>query len=276
MEDYHQILQQSLNGIFKSAVEMLPIIILSILGLLLAWLIIKILLFILRKILKAFKVDLLSNRINDAKLFGDSDFKIDLLKIIIISSKFLLILIFTSIIAQVLKLDTITDGIGAMFAYLPTLLSAILVGVGGLYLALQVKKAVGVLLESMGVGGSKFISNTLFYTIAFFVSITALNQAGIGTDIITNNITLVLGGFLAAIAIGFGLGSRSVFQDVLRTFYARKNFMVGDRIELNNLKGTIVAIENISVTLKTEEGRVVIPIKELVNSRVYHHTQEEN
>ena len=137
-----------------------------------------------------------------------------------------------------------------------------------MYLASIVKKTTLTLFDSMGINGSKFISGTLFYLIAFFISITALNQAGIDTQIITSNFTLILGAFLFAAALGFGLGSREVFSNVLKTFYARKTYMVGDVISFDGIEGSIDAIDGISVTLNTENGKMIIPIADLVAERV--------
>ena len=100
------------------------------------------------------------------------------------------------------------------------------------------------------------------------MSITALNQAGVDTTIITNNITLILGSFLLAFALGVGLGSREIVADILRAFYTRKTYVVGDRIVIDGNEGTIKAIENNSLTLETHEGRFVIPIKDVVSQKV--------
>lgn len=269
MEQYKQVLNDSLGDMLSNVVQLLPQIVIGILGLIVAWLLLKIILFVLKRVLRAAKIDTLSQKITNAKLFGDKEVKVDLLKIILLSAKILLILFFTIVIADVIGLTSVSDGIKAVLAYLPTLLSALFIFAGGIYLASVVKKATLALFESMGVGGSKLISNALFYIIAFFVSITALNQAGIDTEIITSNITMVLGAFLFAVALGFGLGSREVFADVLKMFYTRKNYMVGDVIAIDDLEGTIEAIDNITMTLMTKKGKVVLPIDEVVSKRVY-------
>ena len=269
MEKYKQVLSDSLSDMFANAVQLLPQLVIGVLGLLVAWLLLKIILFVLKRVLRAAKIDTLSTKITEAKLFGDKKVQVDLLKISLTTVKILLILFFTIIIAEVIGLTAISEGIMSILGYLPTLLSAILIFAGGLYLANVVKKAVVTLFDSMGVSGSKVISGILFYMITFFVSITALNQAGIDTEIITSNFTLVLGAFLFAIALGFGLGSREVFADVLKMFYTRKNYMVGDKIIIGDLEGTIEAIDNITMTLKTKKGKVVIPIDEVISNRVY-------
>ena len=268
MESYRKVLEESLGEILTSTVQLLPKIVLGILGLIVAWILVKIILFILKRILKAAKVDRISQKIRDAKLFGDKDVSIDLVKILLGITKILLILMFTVIISEVLGLSAISDGIVSIFGYLPTLLSAILILAGGLYLASMVKKATLALFDSMGIGGSKFISGTLFYLIAFFVAITALNQAGIDTEIITSNFTLILGAFLFAAALGFGLGSKEVFSDALKMFYARKTYMVGDKIAFDGIEGTIEAIDNNTLTLKTKENKIVVPIKDVVSQKI--------
>jgi len=100
------------------------------------------------------------------------------------------------------------------------------------------------------------------------MSITALNQAGVDTTIITNNITIILGSFLLAFALGLGLGSREIVADLLRSFYTRKNYAVGDKIVIGEDSGVIEAIENNSLTLVTKEGKFVIPIKDVVSQKV--------
>lgn len=261
-------IKESFKNLFSDAAAALPKIVLGLLGILFAWLFIKIILFIIKKALKAAKIDVLSQKVADAKLFGDKELKIDLLKVALNTIKILLILLFTLVLAQTLGLTAISDGIYSLLSYLPTLLTALIIIVAGLYLATIVKKSVHQLMDSMGVSGAKVISGGLFYLIVFFVSITALNQAGIDTEIITSNFTLVLGAFLFAIALGFGLGAREVFSDVLKMFYTRKNYAVGDKIVVGDLEGTVEAIDNISLTLKTKTGKVVIPIRDIVSQNI--------
>lgn len=261
-------LLESFGNMLASAAEMIPQIVLGIVGLIIVWLMIKLILFILKRILKAAKIDVLSQRVADAKLFGDKQLKIDLLKVILYLVKILLILMFAVVLAQLLKLNAISDAIYSLLSYLPTFISALLILIGGLYLATVVKKATLKLFESMEVGGSKMISGTLFYLITFFVSITALNQAGVDTQIITSNFTLVLGAFLLAFALALGLGAREVVGDLLRTFYSRKIYEVGDKVKIGKIEGKVDAIDNISMIVKTKTGKLVVPIKKIVDTTV--------
>ncbi|PHQ61399.1 MAG: hypothetical protein COC08_04945 [Maribacter sp.] len=236
--------------------------------LIIGWLITKLVLIILRKVLRIVKVDKLTEKINEMNFFGKSDVKFKVSAIILSFVKWIMFLIFLIVAADIMNWSIISSEIGNLLRYLPKLFSAIALFMIGLYIASFVKKTILGVFESFELSGSKIISTIVFYVIIVFVSITALNQAGIDTTIITNNVTIILGSFLLAISIGFGLGSKEIIGDLLKTFYARKNYAIGDKIKLNGVEGIIESIDNISVTLMTEKGKTIIPIDEVVSNKV--------
>ncbi|MGO4920805.1 mechanosensitive ion channel family protein [Maribacter spongiicola] len=259
---------ESLSNIFKDIASALPGIFGAFIVIIFGWIIIKVVTFILRRIFKAIKLDKASEKINEAKLFGDSDIKIDLPKIIITFIKVLLWLVFIIVASDIMGLTIISTEIANLLRYLPVLLSAMVIFMLGLFLAKTIKETIIKVFGSIGLGGGKLLGNVLFYLIIIFVSITALNQAGIDTQIITNNFTIVLGAFLLAISLALGLGSREIVGDLLRTFYSRKIYEVGDKVKIGDLQGTVIGIDNISMILKTKNGKVVIPIKKVVEKTV--------
>lgn len=246
----------------------LPKIIGALIILLIGWLATKIILFVLGKILKLAKVNTLSDKINEMDLFGKGDFKIDIIKVILGFVKWLLLLVFLIVAADILSWEIISTEIGNLLRYLPRLFSALALMMIGLYIGNFIKTTVKKLFDSLEFGGSNLVSNLLFYIIVIFISITALNQAGIDTTIITNNITMILGAFLLAFAIGLGLGSKDVITDLLRSFYTRRTYAVGDKIVVGKDEGTVEAIENNTLTLVTSTGKFVIPIKDVVSKKV--------
>ncbi|WP_299488867.1 mechanosensitive ion channel family protein [uncultured Allomuricauda sp.] len=258
----------SLTTMGRDIAMALPKIIGALIVLLIGWLVTKIVLFILGKILKLAKADALSEKINEMELFGKGDLKIDIIKVILGFVKWFLLLVFLIVAADILSWEIISTEIGNLLRYLPRLFSALALMMIGLYIGNFVKKTVKKLFDSLEFGGSNVVSNMLFYIIVIFISITALNQAGIDTSIITNNITMILGAFLLAFALGLGLGSRDVITDLLRSFYTRRTYAVGDKVVISGHTGTIEAIENNSLTLVTKNGKFVIPIKDVVSEKV--------
>tara|TARA_R110002051_G_scaffold43769_2_gene89335 strand:+ start:3985 stop:4818 length:834 start_codon:yes stop_codon:yes gene_type:complete len=259
---------ESLSTIFKDIAAALPGIFGAFVVLIFGWIIIKIIKFVLKRIFKVIKIDKFSEKVNEAKLFGDADIKIDLGKVLITFVKVLLWLVFIIVASDIMGLTIISSEIANLLRYLPILLSALVVFMIGLYLAKVIKETIVKIFDSIGLGGGKVLGNALFYLIIIFVSITALNQAGVDTEIITNNFTIILGAFLLAISLALGLGAREVVGDLLRTFYSRKIYVVGDKVKVGKLEGTVVGIDNISMILKTKTGKVVIPIKKVVEKTV--------
>ncbi|APQ16494.1 mechanosensitive ion channel family protein [Maribacter hydrothermalis] len=259
---------ESLSTIFKDIAAALPGIFGAFVVLIFGWIIIKIVKFVLKRLFRIIKIDKFSEKVNEAKLFGDADIKIDLGKVLITFVKVLLWLVFIIVASDIMGLTIISSEIANLLRYLPILLSALVIFMIGLYLAKVIKETIVKIFDSIGLGGGKVLGNALFYLIIIFVSITALNQAGVDTEIITNNFTIILGAFLLAISLALGLGAREVVGDLLRTFYSRKIYVVGDKVKVGKLEGTVVGIDNISMILKTKTGKVVIPIKKVVEKTV--------
>jgi len=259
---------QSLTSMGEKIMTTIPNIIGAIIVLLLGWIITKIVVYLLNRIFKFAKIDVLSEKINDLKLFGKADINIPITKAITVFVKWIMFLVFLIIAADIMNWTIVSQEIGNLLRYLPKLFSAIALFMIGIYIARFVKKAIQGFYESFDLAGSKIISSIVFYIIAIIITITALNQADIDTTVVTNNVTIILGAFLLAISIAFGLGSKEVVGDLLRTFYTRKNYELGDHIKLEGIEGTVEAIDNISMTLSTAKGKIILPIKDVVESKV--------
>jgi hypothetical protein len=258
----------SLNEMGISIMEAVPRIIGAILILLFGWLITKLVVYLLKRILKLLKIDKLTEIINEKNLFGKVDLKFNVTNVIAGFVKWIMFLVFLIVAADVMNWEIVSLEIGKLLSYLPKLFSAIALFMVGIYVASFIKTAIKGLFESFDLNGAKIISSLVFYIIAIIITITALNQAGIDTDIITSNLTIILGAFLASIALGFGIGSKDVVSDLLKSFYTRKNFEVGQKIQFNDVSGTIESINNISMTLVTKTGKTVIPIKDVVENQI--------
>lgn len=268
INEWKNVTLDSLSGMGKEIALAFPKILGAIVILFLGWIVIRIILFLLKKILKLAKIDVLNDKVNGMDVTGKGDLKIDLTKIILGFVRWFMILVFLIVAADILDWHIISKEIGNLLNYLPRFFSALVLLMLGFYIGNFVKNTIKRLFDSLEFGGSNIVSNLFFYVIVIFMSITALNQAGVDTTIITNNITLILGSFLLAFALGVGLGSREIVADILRSFYTRKTYVVGDKIVIDGDEGTIKAIDNNSLTLETQEGKFVIPIKDVVSQKV--------
>jgi len=112
----------------------------------------------------------------------------------------------------------------------------------GLFIANFVKKSIQTFFKSFELSGSKIVSQIAFFILLTIISITVLNQAGINIEIITNNLNLILSAFLVSVALAIGLVSRNIVADLLRTFYSRRKYEIGQKIKFKNIQGEIISV----------------------------------
>ncbi|MFL0089176.1 hypothetical protein V2550_10910 [Tenacibaculum maritimum] len=255
--------------IFEDILESLPTVLKFIGFVVFAWLFIRVFIYVLRKILSKTNIDEWSKKLSQTKIFGDTTINIVLTKVILGVLKWFLILVFVLAGAEMFGLTAISNGIQSFFAYLPRLLTALGIFVGGAYLGTVVKKSIQSMFKSLDITGGNLVGNIAFYLIVVFLSITALDQAGVDTSVIKSNLTLIIGSILLAFTIAFGLGSRDVIKRLLFGYYSRKNIGIGDEIVVNDeVEGVVIAIDNICLVLKTTNGKVVLPIKHIVDNKI--------
>lgn len=257
-----------LQNLWSNFVDFLPQLLKGIAFLIIGWLLIKFILFLVKKALGFTNIDSLPEKLKVDEIFGESSIKIQPTKIIITSIKWILILVFIIVGSELLGLRMVSEQLSNLIAYLPKLISALVIFAVGIYVANMVKKALASMFKSLELTGGNLVGNIAFYIIAIIVTVTALNQAGINTDLITNNLSIVLGAILASFTIAFGLGSRDVIQRLLFGYYTRKNIQEGDKISVNGTEGVIESIDNICVIIKTQTGKAVLPIKEIVDNKI--------
>ena len=254
--------------ILEDVVASLPKVLGFIGFVLISWIFIKIFLWLIKKALSKTKIDEWSKKLNETQIFGDTTINIVLTKVILGVLKWFLILIFVMAGSGIFGLDVVSDGISAFFAYLPRLLTALGIFVAGVYIGTTVKKAVNSMFKSLEITGGNLVGNIAFYLIVVFLSITAFDQAGIDTSIIKSNLTLVIGSVLLSFTIAFGLGARDIIKRLLFGYYSRKNIEVGQKIRIKEVEGVVETIDNICFVLITAEGKIVFPIKDLVDNQI--------
>lgn len=183
--------------------------------------------------------------------------------------KWLILLITGLMVADTLNLNILSQEIGNLIGYLPKLFLALIFFIVGTYIAGFVRDFIRAATSSLGISTGRMVSSFVYYLLLIMVTLTALRQGGMDTTIITSNLFLIMGAILLAGAISYGFASREVLENILATFYSRKTFQIGQVIEVDGEEGEIVAVSTINVTLKKENGdMVVIPSQMLIKNKV--------
>ncbi len=258
----------SFSGFGQAILDYLPVVVSALAVLLVGWMISKLVAGAIHKSLKSIKFDTMMEKVNLDSLLNK--IKSGLSASFVLSKIFywVLMLLFITSAANVLGWELLTNGIASFMGYLPTLGIALIIFIIGIYIAELIRTMVYTAANSIGISGAKTISNIVYYLLFIFIAITALNQAGINTDVITSNLTIILGSVLLAFALSYGAASRHLVTNMLSSFYSKGKFKEGQRIRVKEVEGEIVSIDSISVTLDTPTGKMVLPSKILIEEQV--------
>lgn len=264
LTNWSEIMFNSLEDIVSKMTEILPNILGAFIILIFGWLFTKLILFIIKRLFRLIKLENQLNKLKQKSYVNSFFIKLDLIKVILSFIKFTLYIIIISIIFEVLGWDSISQKIIDLLDYLPSLISGLVIFVIGINIAAFIKNSLNSLFQAMDLVYGKLISQIVYYILAIIITITSLNQAGVDTSIITNNLTVVLAAFLLTITLALGLGSRGIVDSLLHTFYSKKRFEVGQMVKLQDgEEGVIVAIDSIYYSIDIGDEILVIPIKKL-------------
>jgi len=273
VSEFSDVAMKSLNNIWVEITAIFPNLVGALIIIIIGWIVTKIVVKVIKKILKVAKAHKLDEKINEIEIVEGKKLNFNTINVVSKTVKYLMYIVIFVTASDIIGLDVITEQISDLLSYLPQLFAALIFFIVGLLFANFVKNGLKSLFESMDLAGGKMISQVVFFLMLTFIAITALNQAGIDTEIITNNVNMIIAAFLLAFAIAFGLGAREVVGKLLNTFYARKTFEVGQNIVFNNDSYTIDEVKSISVILKSSKGKLIVPIKDLVENQVQMQDQ---
>jgi small-conductance mechanosensitive channel len=227
----------------------------------------------IRKLLEKAKVDVLGEKLNEIDMVQKSSVDIQLSKLFAKVMYYVLMLFFLVAAADVLAMPAVSNLVTDIFNFVPNVIVALIVLILGLLLAEAVKNLVNTTLKSLGVPSAKIIANFLFYFLFINVLVSALTQAKINIEFLSQNLTLLIGGGVLAFGIGYGLASKDVIANFMASFYSKDRVKLGDIITIDGIEGEITDIDRSSLTLSTGKSKVIIPLSKMTSEKLEIHNR---
>ena len=170
-----------------------------------------------------------------------------------------LILFFFAAAVETLDFPVLTNWIGEVVGYVPSILMALVIVFGGFWAGGAVGALVTKSLSRVSHGA--MAGRIAQYTIAAVSIVVGIAQLGVDLSFLTTIVAIVVACLLLAGSLAFGLGARTVVGNILAAHYLEKIYRVGHEVEVEGSRGTIVSITDTFVLLETAEGRVAVPAK---------------
>ncbi len=257
-----------LYDLLKQMAEVIPNLVGALVLLLVGYLIAKIVAKIIRKILEKVGVNKIGEKLNEIDLIQKSNFNFSISGFLSKVIYYLLLLIFVVAATDVLGMEAISNLMTDIINYVPQLITALVLLIIGLLLSDVMKSTVKTTCTSLGIPSAGMIAGFAFWFVFLTVGVSALGQAGIDTQFIMSNLSIILAGGVFAFALGYGIASKEIVANFLSSFYNKNKVSIGDTISLDGVKGEIVEMDNSSITILSKTGRVIVPMSKLSTENV--------
>jgi flagellar biosynthesis protein FliQ len=202
--------------------DFLPRLALALVVLIAGWLIAKMIRFGIARALRAVNFHVVTDRAGIDGFLRDGGIPMDATDILAMLVYWIVILTALLIGFNLLGLTYITELISRVLVFVPKVLVAALILAFGAYFAKFVGNSICAYLRNVHMQDADLLGNLSRYAILTFVVLIALDQTGIGGEIVRQTFLIVLAGLVFALALAFGLGGREWAAELLERWWPRK------------------------------------------------------
>ncbi len=264
-----EVFLESLRVFGEKFMETIPGLLLGIVVLLIAWILARLVSSGFQRLLETVKFDHLAEKLKITHFLRQANLHMSPSAIIGRCIYWIFVLLIIASAADTLHWEAVSSKINRIVDYIPNFISAVLFFVVGAYFATFIRDFLRGATGSLGISTGKIISSAIYYLLFIIVALTSMQQAGIDTRILSDNLLIIIGSIMAAAAISYGFASRTVLAHILAGFFNKRTFHKGMIIEIDGVRGMIVEMSNIATTIQVSESeRVVIPSQELLTNKV--------
>jgi small-conductance mechanosensitive channel len=163
---------------------------------------------------------------------------------------------------DVLGLAPLSDALRRLLEFMPNVVLALAILLGGALAGEALARAAGAALARAGVLYHAVVATLVRLLVLILALLMALQQLTIEAGFLFSVLLLLLGAVAFAAALAFGWGARTLAENVASGRYVEQNFVEGDVIAIIEgpveVAGTIERLGLTSTTLRTADGRRVL------------------
>ena len=198
----------SLNQFWVQIVNFVPKLLAVLVILFFGWIVAKLVRGGVKRLLELMQFDQFAQKSGLEAFMNSGNFNVTLSGIISQVIYWLVILLFVITGANALELTAVALLLQQLAGYLPHIIVAILVIVFGTLLARFINRLVFAWLHSIKFEHALAVSTSAEYGIQILAIFIALEQLGIGMQLIHSLFVIIFGAVFLALAIAFGLGGK--------------------------------------------------------------------
>lgn len=214
---------ESLNQFWLQLVNFVPRLLAVLVILFFGWIVAKLVRSAVKRLLDLAQFDQFARKSGLEAFMNSGNMHVTLSGIISQVVYWLVILLFVITGANALELGAVADLLQRLAVYLPHIIVAILVVVFGTLFARFINRLVFAWLHSIKFPQALAVSTSTEYAIQILAVFVALEQLGIGMQLIYSLFVIVFGAIFLALAIAFGLGGKEWAAKVIADLSDKKS-----------------------------------------------------
>ncbi|WP_068379964.1 mechanosensitive ion channel family protein [Paraglaciecola hydrolytica] len=176
-----------------------------------------------------------------------------------------------------LGMDFIASWLKEFLSYVPRIVAAGVIVLGGFLLASVVSSMAAAAAHTAGLQHSQRLGSMVKLLIIFIACVIGIEQLGVNIHFITTIIIVQLGVISFGVALAYGFGSSELVKNLAGARQAKKHFKHGDKLKLGDIEGQLLEISSTMLILDCEHGRTFVPARICLESSsvIVDEEQEE-
>lgn len=267
-EDFGDSLRIAFRDALTTLFGFLPNLIGAIILLLVGWFVGKLVGKLVTGALRAVKFNTIAEKAEIDDFLANAGMKADPSSVVGAIVRWFIYLIFFLTAFDALGLTQVSAVIDDVITFLPKVIVAIVILLGGALAGNLLAGVVRGSLKSMGVGNADLFGTVARFAVIAFAAIAALDMLEIAPTIVATLWQGLIFGVVGILVLAFGLGGRQAASDMTLGRLLRAEIEPGSQIQAGTTSGTVRTIGSIFTTIETAQGVIKVPNTELVNQRI--------
>ena len=267
-EIFQDLVVRALQEAYQVTLNIGPKIALSLIILLIGWICAVLLKKIISKLLKAFGVDVLGEKVGMTNFLEKGG--VHRKPSALIGLVFYWLIIFSALVMtfNTLELEVASNFLQQAIFYIPKLIVALLLLTLGIFISQFMGKFVQTSARLANIPFYSALDKAARYLILGLAIMLALEYLGVTTNIIAHYGVIIFGVVPLIISLIFLVGGRDIISSILAGRVLTKEYKKGDTVEFDSVSGQIQSIDFLTTKITSKEGEIIVPNSDLVKKVV--------
>ncbi|MGA2916760.1 MAG: hypothetical protein ABSE89_12110 [Sedimentisphaerales bacterium] len=221
--EWNTLIVEPVTKMLTRIMAYLPVLLGALVILIVGWIVAKAIERLVNWLLKTVRFDTLADKAGISEILMKGDLKSSAREVVSRIVYWLVIIMVLVMTVDALGLPKTSDILETLFAYVPKVISALLVLIVAMFLASFVSGIVRTAAGNANLPKPEILAGISRWAILIFAVTIALEQLGIAPLLVATTFNIILGGIVLALALAFGLGGKDAAAKYLEELKQKRS-----------------------------------------------------